>query len=449
MKVALGALALTALLLGGCASNSLFLPYPAQMGEVKAQLNRGQGQPLKPLEAGLQGQDRLLYAQEAGRVAQLQGDFDASRRYFDQALALYDQRDWIALVSLSDLTSQAAGATLSDNLIPYPGQAYERILVHQYQSLNYLLSGDLTGATVEARRADQAQTLALRAYEEREEIKTLRSAGLNRELARLASLGGNATHSFINGYTLYQNAVLFEAQGELNDALIDLRKALQAYPDNGLLAAEYVRLSCQLAIDCDDARRQFGAPSEVGAGQGRLVVLLETGYVPAKESVTLPFTIDGYYQQVSLPTYRGNQAVPARVELSLEGSERHRGEAQLIGEIDTLAIRALQEQYPAIVLRQALRVAAKAGTNQWAEKKGGEVGAIAMQIFNALTEQADRRSWLTLPHQAWMWPKAVAPGQYRLAIDGNPQPVEVRAGRTTLVWAVKAGPGIRMHSVIL
>ncbi|WP_028109685.1 COG3014 family protein [Ferrimonas futtsuensis] len=441
--------ALASLALSGCASNSLFLPYPAQMGEVKAQLDNGKGQALKPLEAGLQGQDRLLYAQEAGRIAQLQGNFDASRRYFEQALSQYDQRDWKALVSLSDLTSQAAAATLSDNLIPYRGQAYERVLVHQYQSLNYLLSGDLTGATVEARRADQAQTLALRAYEDRDEVKTLRSASLNRELAKLDALGGNATNSFLNSYTLYQNAILFEAQGEDNDALIDLRKALQAYPDNRLLGAEYVRLSCELDIDCDGARRQFGAPAEFAPDQGRVVVLLETGYVPARESVTIPFTIDGYYQQVSLPTYRSLSTPNPRVNLSLEGTESYQGEAQLIGEIDTLAVRALQEQYPAIVLRQALRVAAKAGTNQWAEKKGGDVGAIAMQIFNALTEQADRRSWLTLPRQAWMWPKAVTPGQYQLAIDGTPQPVEVKAGRTTLVWAVKTGPGIRMHSVIL
>ncbi|SDJ60252.1 hypothetical protein SAMN04488540_11078 [Ferrimonas sediminum] len=437
------------LLLTGCASRGLLESYPHQLDEVKTQLSRDNGQPLVPLQSGLDSQDGLLYAQEAGRVALLQGDFTQSRGYFEQAMAQYDRRDWKAMVSLTDLSAQAAGSTVSEQLIPYRGQAYERIMVHQYQALNYLFSGDLGGATVEARRADQAQTLALQAYRNRDEVQTLNNASINAELSRLDSQGGTALNSFLNSYTLYQNAVLFEAQGEANDALIDIRKALQAYPDNQLLGGEYVRLSCQLQIDCDGARKRFGKAPATKAGQGRVVVLVETGFVAAKQAITIPFTIDGYYQQVSMPTYRSQRPATQPVTIRLSGDHKYQGQAEVIGNMDHLAVRALQEQYPGILVRQALRVAAKAGTNQWAEKKGGDVGAIAMQLFNALTEQADRRSWLTLPHQAWMWPHQVTPGQYQLTINGSPQPIEVQAGKTTLIWAVQTGPRYRIHSVIL
>ena len=309
------------LLLAGCAGTSLFQPYPNRIAKVHSQLLKGNTQAaLKELQPGLGGADKLLFAQESGRVAALTGDAKASQNYYQQAIAAYDQHDWQAIVSFTDIGSQLGAATISDNLLPYRGQAFERVMLHQQQSLNYLWQGQFEGAMVEVRKADQAQQRAQQAY--RSALKSqqaLSNAAIDAELTQLDRQAGNAPDSFINPYVLFSNAVLYEAVGQANDALIDIRKALQLLPESRLLRKELVRLSCQLAIDCDAMTQRFGVAEQPTADQGRLVILYETGTLPPRHGITVPFSWDGNYQQIALPTYRDNRPPPAPLTLQLGG----------------------------------------------------------------------------------------------------------------------------------
>ncbi|MBW3165751.1 COG3014 family protein [Ferrimonas balearica] len=436
------------MVLAGCAGSSLFQPYPARMAPVKQALEQGNSQAaLKQLEPGLSGSDALLYAQEAGRVAALGGDYAASQNYYREAMAEYSRYDWKALVSLSDITAQVGGSTVSDNLIPYHGQAYERVLVHQQQSLNYLWQGDLEGAMVEVRRADQAQTESLKAYQDAlKSTRALENAAVDAELNELDRQAGKAPNSFINAYVLLSNAAIYEANGQPNDALIDIRKALQVYPDNRMLQRELVRLSCQLSIDCDALSRRYGDPVMPKPDQGRLVVLYETGFLPARSSVFIPFTWDGLYQQVSLPTYRAGGPEPAPLTLTV-GTEHLTTEA--VADLDAMAARALREQYPFILLRQGIRLTAKHNANRWAERKGGDLGAITMEVFNALTEQADKRSWLTLPRQAQAWAGFLDAGEYPVSVGSERTTLTLSPGRTTVLWVARQGGLTRIQSILI
>ncbi|MBY5993049.1 COG3014 family protein [Ferrimonas balearica] len=439
---------LLTLLLSACAGSSLFQPYPARLAPVKQAIERGDsGQALAQLKPGLEGADGLLYAQEAGRVAALGGDPDASQGYYQLAMAEYNKYDWKAIVSLTDLTAQLGGATVSDNLIPYHGQAYERVMLHQQQSLNYLWQRDLEGALVEVRRADMAQTESLKAYQDAlKSTKALSNAAVDAELTKLDTEAGKAPNSFINAYVLFSNAALYEANGQANDALIDIRKALQVYPDNPVLRQELVRLSCQLAIDCDELSRRYGDPVRPENGQGRLVVLYEAGALPARESIWIPFTWDGFYQQVALPTYRSSGPAPAPLEFELAQT---RVRTEPVADLDAMAARALHEQYPFILVRQGIRLTAKHNANRWADRKGGDLGAFTMEVFNAITEQADRRSWLTLPRQAQAWAGYLDAGDYDLSLDGQALSLTLAPGRTTLLWVARQGRLTRIQSILI
>ncbi|SHI26135.1 COG3014 family protein [Ferrimonas marina] len=441
-------LLLTLLLLGGCAGSSLFQPYPNRIASVQTQLANGNGgKAIQQLESGLSGADSLLYAQEAGRVAALSGDLDASIRFYQMAMTDYDQYDWKAIVSLTDISAQVGGATVSDNLIPYHGQAFERVMLHQQQSLNYLWQGQYEGAMVEVRRADQAQQKAQEAY--RAALKSQRAisnAAIDEQLTELDRQAGNAPDSFINPYVLFSNAVLYEAGGQANDALIDIRKALQLIPENRLLQRELVRLSCQVGIDCDDLSKRYGKVERPGADQARLVVLYETGTLPAKQSFWVPFSWDGLYQQIALPTYRDNRPAPAPLTLNIADT---RVTTEPLANLDQMAARSLREQYPFILVRQGIRLTAKHNTNRWAERQGGELGAFSMQVLNALTEQADRRSWLTLPRQAQGWAGFVPAGEHQLTLDGQAHTLATAPGRTTLVWIVRQGSSRQIRSTLI
>lgn len=64
----------------GCAYNSIFINYPSQIAPIKQELNSATPMAdINKLASNIQGNDGLLYAQEAGRVAQVAGDFANSK----------------------------------------------------------------------------------------------------------------------------------------------------------------------------------------------------------------------------------------------------------------------------------------------------------------------------------------------------------------------------------
>lgn len=447
---------LMCLTLSGCAFNSIFISYPSQIAPYKQQLNSPTANVnLDAIAKEITSNDGLLYAQESGRMAQINGQFDKSKTYYEQAIAAYKAFDDQAKVSVSDMGAKASSLLLNDNAIPYRGPGYERIMLHQYQALNYLFAADAQGAMVEVRRSNELQASEQARYQKSQKsVQAMANGTIDAEVNKLGKSAGTVTSSFLNAYSYYTTGLLYELLGQPNDAFIDYRKAAQISPDNQYLQQDLVRLAKQLSMpQYDEFKRRWGDAQLAKAGQGQVVMLIERGFVPEKQSLTVPFTIDGNWQTISLATYQssGRQAAPATVQ-GLGTVLK----AQPIANIDALAINALKEDLPAALVRQALRVYAKAEMAQSvrsdSKRRNDQIdaGAIAMQIFNVITEQADRRSWLTLPQQAQIARQYVDQGQYDISL-GNAQntKIEVKADKTTLIWIIDTGNRTRFYSIIL
>lgn len=167
----------------------------------------------------------------------------------------------------------------------------------------------------------------------------------------------------------------------------------------------------------------------------------------------MPFTIDDNWQTVSIATY--SQLTPQPAPLTINGFDKPIKTAP-IANLDALAINALKEELPAALVRQALRVAAKSemarSVRSESKRRNDEIdyGAIAMQIFNVVSEQADRRSWLTLPQQAQIARQYVNAGNYTVNLGQNQTTnVSVEPNRTTLIWMIDTGNRTRFYSIIL
>lgn len=447
---------LLSLSLSGCAFNSLFINYPSQIAPVKAELNRPSNAPLyRQFDDQITGADGLLYAQEAGRIAQISGDFNASKSYYDKAIAAYLKFDDKAVVSASDIGATASSLFLNDNVIPYRGPGYERIMLHQYQALNYLFSGDSQGALVEVRRSNELQSSEQARYQKSmKSVQSMANGTIDAEMNKLGKAAGTTTSSFLNAYSYYTTGLLYELLGQSNDAYIDYRKAAQISPNNPYLQQDLVRLAKQLSMpQYDDFKRRWGDAKQASPGQGQVVVLLERAFVPAKQSFTVPFTIDGNWQTASLATYYPDRTSIRPGQITGLGNELN---AAPLANIDALAITALKEELPSALIRQAARVYAKAEMAQSVQseskKRRNETDAavIAMQIFNVITEQADRRSWLTLPKQAQLARKYVDSGRYQIGLDQSAtQNIDVQSGKTTLVWIIDTGNYTRFYSIII
>lgn len=452
---ALTLIPLFCLSLSGCAFNSVFINYPSQIEDIKQELNTQVGPTLNELTDNIDGNDGLLYAQEAGRVAQITGNFAASKGYYHSAMLAYQAFDDKAKLSLSNAGANASSLVLNDNSIPYRGPGFERIMLHQYQAMNYLFSGDAQGALVEVRRSNELQASEQKRYEKSQKsVQSMANGAIDAEVNRLSSAAGTVTSSFLNAYSYYTTGLLHELLGEPNDAFIDYRKAAQISPNNPSLQQTLVRLAKQLGMDdYEDYRRRWGDVSEPKATEGQVIFMVERGFVPEKQSITIPFRIHDNWQTASMATYmpRG-LAISATPIRGLPSPLL----ASPIANIDALAINALKEDLPAALVRQALRVYTKSEmarrVSSDSKRRQNELDpiSIVMQIFNVISEQADRRSWLTLPRQAQIARQYVPAGSYTVSVNTqDTAKIDIQAGKTTLIWVIETGVRSRFYSVIL
>ncbi|MGB1203673.1 MAG: hypothetical protein ACPG75_08905, partial [Alloalcanivorax venustensis] len=90
---------------------------------------------------------------------------------------------------------------------------------------------------------------------------------------------------------------------------------------------------------------------------------------------------------------------------------------EVLTDVGGLAARHLREQLPGMLVRQTLRATTKYNLQKKANDDFGPVGAILTQIFNVVSEQADLRSWLSLPAYAQATRLMLPPGEHRLQLS--------------------------------
>ncbi len=436
--------AIVALLLSGCAATSVFNPYPNQAQAFRQATLGGADTAtvMAKLDAKRASADRMLYLMERARLAQLQGDYATSKQDFETVIAGFEAVANKAALSLSGAGATGSALLTNDNAIPYQGYAYERVMVHQFQAFNYLGLGDAPGAAVELRRAQQMQReLELKYADEIAKAQgeatqnNIFVSEFDNYFTGMDSIAGRVKNSFQNGYTFYTSAVIWEALGEYNDALVDYKKALELAPDNAALRDDVIR-----ANQYFDGRA--AKPASASLPQGSVVVLFEQGFVPAKKPVGLPIpTMDGGVFSIQFPIYDGLDYTPP-TPLTVRSDDNTLATTALLVDTGALAVKALREQVPAMLVRQILRARSKYEMQKQAAKQGGVLGQFAANIYNLVSEQADLRSWLTLPANAQGVRLALPAGNRSLEFVGAAGslslPVAVHAGRTTIVRVVEA-----------
>lgn len=462
----------------GAAGCGTFSQYPAGMEKTTlGPLRTGQKTGYqKTFHKRTNGTARVLFAMEMGRVAQLEGDFAESRAAFAAAIAATEDQDNRATVSARGAAAQGGAVLVNDKAIPYRAPSYERTLVHHYQALNYLAAGDLNGAGVEVRRASREQDEALQRHE-REIAKSKsktenvspdeeRDPNLGAVYAGLDQLAGSVKSSFQNAATFYLSSVIWEMLGEANDAYIDVKKALEIAPENIYLQMDAVRLAKRLGMreDLEDFERRFPHAAKMPAdgsdklaGKARLVVICEEGLVPKKSEVSVAYPLPSADSigSVALPTYAEVPPPPVPVRVALDGQAL--ASTAPICNVGALAARALAEQMPGILTRQVARavakaVAAKAASDQ--RGTAGELGGLAVTLYNVLSEQADLRSWLTLPAHVQVLSAWVEPGTPRVELSapgGGPfwtGNVTLKAGKTTIIHATRMDLAVYSHVIV-
>jgi len=423
----------------------------------------------------------LLANWEMGSFFQTAGRWDDSRARLDRADRVARAIDGRAVVSMTEAAETAGALLTNDNVIEFKGDGYERVMSRTLNALNYLRAGDLDGARVEIRKADEYQQLELARHEAdlaeaRKDDAAWTSANqaesspeMSRRLAGMDTYAASVKSSFLNPFTSFLSGIVYELLGEDDAAYVDYRRALELSP--GALAVQSAAFSLALRTG-DTGRlaeyRRALDPSvtkggrRAGKGEGEVVVLFQTGLVPRKAEIKFPLPIPGAsLAWVAFPCYVDLAPVLDSLEVS-SGDALERTEP--VAEIGALAVKALKEKWLPITVRQVARIAAKQVAQRQAEiqarKSGGNsaeaVASVLGILYSAISERADLRAWYSLPARIEAARLVLPAGKHEVRLswlrgDGSRVPasvtVDVVAGRRALVSVRSFGGSLTAWSL--
>jgi hypothetical protein len=348
--------------------------------------------------------DRLLVLLDEGMVLHAAGRWEESIRVLAKADRLSQELDGISI-------REEAGALLSnERQRAYRGEDFEKLMISVLQALNYAQLGKDEDALVEVRRVNER--LRKMIVEEKKPYE---------QLAIARYLGG----------------ILYEDQREWDSAYIDYAQALELEPRLGPLAEPLLRLAKRTGRDDAYAsllQRFPGLPHEpLGREEGQVVVVVEAGLAPEKESATRPYQPDAV-ELITVPRYRDRGAPPAAWVRVGEASQG----AVVVTSLQQVAKIHLEDRIGRMLAKQLAGAVVKAGlaAGAGAITKSEEVGYLTFLLLN-VANVPDLRSWLSLPAEFQLARFRLPAGRHTVEVDFGgrvtSREVEVRPGRVALV----------------
>ena len=412
---------------------------------------------------------RVLYGMDRGMTLQLAGDYPQSNVVLEQAEEELDR------LYTRKIRTETLAFLTSDTALPYEGDPYEQVLINVLKSLNYAMLGQWQDALVEARRIDHRLNVLSDQTQEKNAYRD-------------------------DGFARYLSGILYESTGDVNNAFIAYRKAYETFESTRSwshatvpfqLRADLLRTAEALHFTQELAEYQHvfpetrWEPSQALQQLAQVVVISYNGRAPRKEDQFLDLPISlGALQLVLLnrgfsQTNRQSNRAMDTVLYGLNGrvvrvavprlvpQKTHvpidqvnfipddgtgvRVNTELVHNVTALAEKALSARMAGITAKALARAATKfafaEGATRGAQHAAGRdaapwVGLLVGLLTKGLavaSEEADTRSWQTLPdeiHLARVW---VPPGRYQVQsepISGLHDPLKPEAMRT-----LSLGPG--------
>ena len=413
-------LAVLMLFLSGCGTyNQRVLPYYQNVKagnyiEAEKQLDKN-GLIKKP-------RNKLLFLMEKGRISHLNGEYEKSNNYFNAADSLLE-------AGLGNVGDAVVGVLVNSMSQRYKGEDVEKFMIHYYKALNYIYLDKKDDAIVEARR------ITLRAQEQKDKF--------NDKTTRYSN----------DAFLLMLQGMLYESNGDVNNAFIAYRNASEIYlkrDDNvwyGTTMPSGLKLDLirtaklnGFTIDADQYEKMFGityTPMPPSEG-GELVFFWENGPAPVKTEEYLSFALvkgsngDWFFTNATLgwsipyvytassgknniksietlsaafpkyipqkPYYTGASiTIDSTLVVGFEQAEN----------VNEIAIKTLEQRMLSeagkVLARVAVKKMAEYSVRESAKGSDGKTDKLlegigyGIQLYSLLSEQADTRSWQSLP----------------------------------------------------
>jgi hypothetical protein len=391
-------------LLGGCAT------YQAKMTEARRLLSMNQpsqaAAQLEPL-ANEVGKDQLVYILDYATALQLAGRYKESALALERAERIADIQDYH---SISKVTSSLV---LSEDMVQYKGENFEKVLINGINAINFLELGDLDGALVEVRKLNQK--LYKFKYEAKQDYEQ-------------------------SPYAYYLSGVIWEADHKWDDAYIAYKSAYELAPDYAPLREDLFRsaIKAQRSDEVADLKKKFPdlkfRPEWKNPEMAEIVLVYQQGWGPRKEPRP---------ESPRFPRLRPVSSVTASAKLVVHSETNavltEVAPSHTIFSVQNVAIKTLNEDYARLVAMRVAGIATKAVVANQLRQKNEALGQIAWIAMN-LADRADLRQWSTLPQTFQIARAWVPAGKYKISAKGlDYSGSETGEGMTERIVEVKPG----------
>lgn len=380
------------------------------------------------------GPNQVLYHLNFGTASFMNSDYLTSIDHFKKAdLYVEDYNKNLGLEAL---------ALVSNPMVkPYRPEYFESVMIHFYQALNFLNRNDYEGALVEARR-------------------------INLQLQRINDQFKNNTNKYARdafGHLLM--GLIYDAQGDFNNAFIAYRNALEIYeneytqlyenPAPDQLKQDILRTAALTGFydQLDFYERKFGLKYEKKESFGQVICFWLNGMGPVKSEWSINFintgsnngwiTLANQETGMSFPIFIGNKsgqeqsafsnfralrvAFPKYVSrppqyrsAQVVGSWGEVFPLELVQNVNRIAFQSLQDRMWREMASSLARLATKKALEELAYRENKNIGAV-VSIVNAMTEKADTRNWQTLPFAIHYTRVALPEGTQQISIVPDTQ----------------------------
>jgi hypothetical protein len=414
-------------------------------------------------------QHRLSYLLEEGSTGRVAGKYPQSTAALEKADALFDQYDERAKVRAD---RELAAVLVNPMAVEYEGRGYERIMLNCYRALNYLEQGNTDDARVSVKRTEYAQQRNEDRYrdaiakeqtlkEQNRQSETAvddqaiqRSPNFQKNkatfLADFPEVADDAPIPPQNHKQLWANPFAEYLQGVfyLNSPNPGDREVGRVAMRNtaGMTRNPYVAADARYA-------EQVAAGSNPGP---RVYVLFETGMSPYFQEIRIDLPVlllnlkykknSLSYVGVAFPVLKRVDGARNSLTAATAGKSY---KTEILADMERIVAREFKEELPSIITRTIVSTIAKAainyGINEGLKQTKNEyaqlAGLIGTVIVQAVLNEADTRSWRTLPKNVQLasFPTP-ANGRVDLALENFApfQSVDVPPGQSSIIWVRSA-----------
>jgi hypothetical protein len=391
-------------LLAGCAGNPL-RSYDKELGETLSHvrsndvngaltlLEKNNASSSKKDEPGA-GKD-ILYYFEKGELLRLNDQYAQSRDAWLQADEVVRTWEDEFRTNPTKLLGDIGAYLINDRVRRYDGQDYEKVFLSANLALDHVLLGNTADARIELKKTFERETL-IKNFREQEYDKINeegKKQGVSFSTDDLAKNGYPVDelntpevtalkNGYQNAFAHYLSGYFFEVKGEYSLAAPGYRNALELRPDSKLIKDKVDKVG----------------KVKPGAGQADVLFVVESGFAPSWKSVNIslpiPINKEVIVTSLSFPVVQPDNWVFVPSALNVGGNSLP---VETIVNVDALAKRQLKDQLPGIIGRSAIRAVLKGAAQYEASKKAGKFAGLLASGATVVSEQADERSWRSLP----------------------------------------------------